>query len=184
MCYISRKYLRKSEKRIFKKKGVLFFQKNKLKRKTSLIGSKLSPHKNVTAKKTKYRVVEHSTYKFIYRNSIFISTLQYVYSVWTNTYYRVNVTDTGLVFLTPGIFNASVVHLGSFSGFTTSRNITGLPTIMYKVGQIVSNIKSSVNGSLASSAGTYSVVTSVKSGVVSLKLPSSKKTAKKKSNRI
>ena len=179
MCSMSRKYLRYSKKKILKSGPTPFFTKNVIKIKKSATGSKLSPHKNVTTKKTKYLLVELTTYRYIRENSVYITTLQYLYSAWVNTYYRLNVTDLGLVFLTPGIFSKAFSQISVYSNFLNTCNNLGMPVLNYKVGQVISNVKSFANGASSSSSGTYSVVSSVSGGSVSLKLPSGAVTAKK-----
>lgn len=179
MCITSRKYLRHSKKPSLKRAGVTLFQRKTVKKKRSAAGSKLSPHKNVAAKSTKYQTVRFGTYKHIYNNNLYVTTLQYIYNIWTSTYRRVNVTDLGMVFLTPGIFSGVLAYLTCHTNFLNGCNNVGMPTLTYKVGQLLSNIKSQTNGFLASSAGTYSTIIGVGKGNLVLKLPSGVRVAVK-----
>lgn len=170
----SRKYLRINKKVLISNILVKStFTKKTLSKSKSLEGSKLTPHKNINLKTFKYNTVSNQSYKQILNFSLFMSRFTYVYDDFKDKYFKLNITDLGILFLTPGILQEKIIVNSKFSNFMGigSRNV-GLPLFKYKVGDIISNIKSNTNGFWCSSSGTYGVVKRSRIGVISFLLPS------------
>lgn len=170
----SRKYLRINKKILISNilvKSV--FKKKTLSKSKSSEGSKLTPHKNTNLKSFKYNIISNVSYKRILNFSLFMSRFTYIYDDFKNKYFKLNITDLGILFLTPGILQENFTVNSGFSNFigVGSKNVS-LPLFKFSVGDIVSNIKSNTNGFWCSSSGTFGIVKSNKIGLISFLLPS------------
>lgn len=168
-----RKSNRLSNKNLLKlgqvpKKFIKFFYKNSF-----FSYNKLSPHKIKSKKKKAFLMTNMCQSSKLLASSLFVKNLCIDNNVVNNNLFRLNVTDLGYIFLTPGVPSPKIIVNLNFSNFILSKKILGLPQFKFSVGDVISNIESNVtNGFWCKSRGSKAVIVQSNSRGIEFLLPS------------
>jgi hypothetical protein len=176
MWLASRKYLRSKKKQIFKFNNCFFtenqFRRVFLKKSTTTFGKKKTPHKIYNIKRPRYLSIRKNSFDQLLKYTLYIQTISYTYDSYQNRYWRLNCTDVGVLFLTPGIHSYPLIKNHFFSNFLPKSLYLGFFNDFIKIGLRLSNIGTNRSGYLASSSGTYCQIIRHNGGFYKLKLPS------------
>lgn len=120
--------------------------------------SKISPHKIKKPKNLKINHIDLNNTLSLLKRSIYFKLVQYSFDLNYSKYTKVSLSDLGYLFSTPGVWSPQITINTSYSSFFKKKKILGYLTNNYTSGDIVSNVRSNVNGGWCYSQGSFGVV--------------------------